>query len=83
MGEQPDSFVASLDGTARTATARGHRTFTRWLEQPQLALVPPGESATEAVVLARVLLSGGTSPGVDPSPRSVWRRTDLKRKGNR
>jgi hypothetical protein len=83
--EQPDSFVPSMDGTAdgtTDGTADGTN-FTRWLELPELALVRPGECETEALVLARVQLSGGTVSSLDPSPRSVWRRTHLQRKGNR
>jgi hypothetical protein len=70
--EQPDSFVPGADGTEDGTDEPG---FTRWLEQPRLALAPPGECETGALVLARVLLSGGTVSEVDAGPRSLWRRT--------
>lgn len=91
--EEPEAFVASLDGTADGATdgaaaetdddPEDGTDFTRWLEQPRLTLVRPGECETEALVLARVRLSAGTVSGVDAGPRSVWRRNHLQRKGNR
>lgn len=66
--QQPDSFVAALEECADEAL------FTRWLERPRVALVPPGEAPAESVVLGRVLCSDGQAVAVEVGGRSVWRR---------
>jgi hypothetical protein len=66
----PDSFaVPAEDGAAEAA-------FSRWLERPRLALVPPGGAPDGSVVLGRVLFSGDRVVGVDVGGRSGWRRPD-------
>ncbi|WP_426560690.1 hypothetical protein ACPPVT_12505 [Angustibacter sp. McL0619] len=67
--QEPDSFVVPVEGTDEPP-------FTRWLERPQLALVPAGEAAAESVVLGRVLFSGGEVTAVDTSGRSAWQRAE-------
>lgn len=64
--EHPDSFVVPVEDCADEAP------FTRWLERPRLALVPPGEAPEEAVVLGRVLFSDGRAAAVELSGRSTW-----------
>jgi hypothetical protein len=68
--QQPDSFVAPAEGCSDEAA------FTRWLEQPQLALVPPGEAPEGSVVLGRIVSSGSGTAAVDVSGRSAWQRAD-------
>lgn len=64
--EQPDSFVVPVDDCADEAP------FTRWLEWPRLAVVPPGEAPEEAVVIGRVLVSADRATAVELSGRSTW-----------
>jgi hypothetical protein len=69
--QEPEAFVvATGEGTDEAA-------FTRWLERPQLALVPAGESPAGSVVLGRVVLSDGDVSGVDVSGRDRWRRAEI------
>jgi hypothetical protein len=68
--QEPDSFVVSGEAHA------GEAAFSRWLERPRLALVPPGEAPDESVVLGRVLFSGGEVAALDVSGRSTWHRAD-------
>ena len=46
---------------------------SRWVEQPQLSLVAPGEAPPEALVLARVTRSGRGKVRLDPSVRRALR----------
>jgi hypothetical protein len=68
--EEPDSFVVSV------ADGDGDAAFSRWIERPRVALVPPGEAAEDSLVLGRVLFSAGEVAAVDVSGRSIWRRFD-------
>lgn len=58
--ESPDSPVPGPDGATE---------FTRWVEQPELSLVSPGEAAPEALVLARLTRTGRGAVGLDTSVR--------------
>ncbi|MDP9221946.1 MAG: hypothetical protein M3P23_15615, partial [Actinomycetota bacterium] len=72
--QEPDSFVVSID------QGGGEAAFSRWLERPRLALVPPGEAPAESVVLGRILLSAGEVTAVDLGERSTWRRAKTGKK---
>lgn len=63
--EEPDGYVASLGVDAEEPS------FTRWLERPDLALVPTGESPEDAVLLARLTLTAEATH-CDHSPRRTW-----------
>jgi hypothetical protein len=69
--EEPETFVIS------TQECGDERPFTRWLERPRLALVPPGEAPVDSVVLGRVLLSEGRARAVDLGGRSTWTPAEI------
>jgi hypothetical protein len=66
--QEPDAFVVS--------TVEGDRPFSRWLERPAVALVPPDAVPADAVVLGRAVVAGGEVASVDLDGRATWRRAD-------
>ena len=68
--QEPDSFVVPVEEGSDEAP------FTRWLERPSLALVPPGQAPIESVVLGRVLLTAGEVSAIDLCSRSTWQPAD-------